>query len=87
MNINNAEDIEKLKLSDLFKAIASEKSPVPIYEDGKEIEPHKFSALGEISYSDAVIVLNINKTRVPYMPDKVTECAWKAHDGQHPDIE
>lgn len=61
MNINNAEDIEKLKLSDLFKAIASEKSPVPIYEDGKEIEPHKFSALGEISYSDAVIVLNINK--------------------------
>ncbi len=61
MNINNTEDLSKLKLSDLFEAIASERKPVPIYKDGKEIEPHHFSRLGEISYSDAVIVLNINK--------------------------
>ena len=60
MNINNTEDLEKLKMSDIFEAIASEKSPIPVYKDGKEIEPHRFSALGEISYSDAVIVLNIN---------------------------
>ncbi len=60
MNINNTEDLEKLKMSDIFEAIASEKSPVPIYKDGKELESRHFSALGEISYSDAVIVLNIN---------------------------
>ena len=60
MNINNTEDLSKLKLSDIFEAIASEKNPVPVYKDGKAIEPHRFTALGEISYSDAVIVLNIN---------------------------
>ncbi len=61
MNINNTEDLSKLKLSDIMEAIASERKPVPIYEDGKVAEPHRFSGLGEISYSDAVIVLNINK--------------------------
>ena len=61
MNINNTEELSKLKLSDLFEAIASERKPVPVYKDGKAMEPRRFSKLGEISYSDAVIVLNINK--------------------------
>ena len=60
MNINNAEDLEKLKMSDLFEAVASEKSPIPVYRNGEALEPRRFSALGEISYSDAIIVLNIN---------------------------
>jgi len=60
MNINKTEDLEQLKLSDVFEAIASEKDPVPVYRNGEVLKPHKFSALGEISYSDSVIVLNIN---------------------------
>ncbi len=61
MNINNTEDLNKLELSDYFEAVASERKPVPVYKDGKEIEAHHFSKLGKISYSDAMIVLNINK--------------------------
>lgn len=59
MNINKIEEVNALTNEDLFEAIASEMQPIDLYEDGKVLEAHKFTALKSVSFADAKMVMNI----------------------------